>query len=394
MLCDYFGKDENYQENHLVNHYTKLGHTVVVVASLYTNAKDYYSNKKIENKQNTKELRDSNFTLYRNKYSINILNRIRKLSGVSEILNQEKPDLIYCHSVHFNLNDAADYIKKNKPVKIILDFHGDYSNSGKNFISLKILNGFIRKRYLQKYAKYVSKFYAVVPEAKKFMTEIFGIPPHKIELLPLGVDLGKIRSLATEENRTFYREKHFIKDDDIVIVSAGKINRIKKTDQLLKAINHINHPKIHVFLGGVIDGEDISFKQEMDDLIKENEHIHFLGWLGNDEIIKYLNASDIAIFPASQSVLWQQAIGVGCATILGRYSQNNGTVIAQDVDYLNQDENLIILESTIDKTNELQEKIFELVQEPNKINLLKQKNKMIAENFLNYEEIAKKTLNL
>ena len=53
-----------------------------------------------------------------------------------------------------------------------------------------------------------------------------------------------------------------------------------------------------------------------------------VGWLNQDDLNRHLAMADLAVFPASQSILWQQAIAMGLPLIVGDAGH-------QDISYLN-----------------------------------------------------------
>ena len=68
----------------------------------------------------------------------------------------------------------------------------------------------------------------------------------------------------------------------------------------------------------------------------------------------HLDMADLAVFPASQSILWQQAIAMGLPLIVG----NTGH---QDISYLNLYDNIIILEKTDIQVNKLVDAIESVI---------------------------------
>ena len=173
MLCDLYIEDAEYQENLMTKYYKKLNHEVIVVASLFDSAVDFNLMKYPFHALERDYIVD-NVKIYRRKYSINFLNRIRKLSNVFEILNQEKPDLIYAHGVHINLLDAKKYMQKDLNCKLVMDYHGDYSNSAKNWLSIFILHKVIRKKFVFDPVKsYISKIFPVTPSSAAFLCEAY-----------------------------------------------------------------------------------------------------------------------------------------------------------------------------------------------------------------------------
>ena len=121
MVCDLFLENLNYQENLLAKYYVKNGHDVVIVSSTFSSVFDYVNN--INKREEASETSDLGFKIIKRHYSLNILNRFRRLEGVYKILKSESPDLIFIHGIHLNLREAINYkIKFNKNCKVIFDY--------------------------------------------------------------------------------------------------------------------------------------------------------------------------------------------------------------------------------------------------------------------------------
>lgn len=386
MLCDFFGDNQTYQENLLLKYYRKFEIDVVIVASTIDNILKYYSNDYDPSSPKKIYINEEGGKIYRLPYKLNFLNKLRKFPDVDKILKTEKPDLIYCHGVHLNLKEAVDYKKKYKHTKIILDSHGDYSNSANNWLSKNILNKIFRRLFLKKHAQYVSKFYAVVPEGIKFMHEMYGIPQESIELLPLGCDYEYMQEVKKNTDVKALKEKFHISDDDFVIISGGKFNPLKRTEILMEAVNLLPQKKIKLLIFGTPDKNHLEYYKNIEKLA-EKENIHLLGWLSADEIYKVMSVADIAVFPASQSVLWQQSIGMGLPLIAGDSGMQN-------MSYLNVNENLIRVEEKNINPNYFSKLIESLIESPEKLAVMKTGAEKTASDFLNYKRIAEKTLRL
>jgi glycosyltransferase involved in cell wall biosynthesis len=128
----------------------------------------------------------------------------------------------------------------------------------------------------------------------------------------------------------------------------------------------------------------------MKEMAKGSEQIHFTGWIKGDEMYDYMNASDIAVFPASQSVLWQQAIGMGLPLILGANVNVNGKIWTQDANYLNVNNNVIIMDRV--NAQEIGQQIRRLADNPALLDSMKKGALKTAEEFLSYDKITQQTL--
>jgi len=391
MLCDFYNKSQQYQENLLSKYYKKQGHVVIIIASTFESIFDYMEEKYNRSIKESECIVDG-VKIIKLPYSINLFNKLRKFNGVNKILEKEEPDIIFSHSIHLNLYEAVKYKKKNPKCKIIMDYHGDYSNSGKNWFSINILHKIIRKRILYSVLRYIDKIYTIVPAGYVFLNKLYSIPYSKMDLLPLGVDIDKSNEVRQQNKGKAIREKYGITADDFVIFTGGKLDLVKRTDIIIEAINILSDSRIHLFIVGAISENNVPYKERLEGLIKGNQRIHFTGWLDGEEIYDYMNASDIAIFPASQSVLWQQSIGMGLPLIIGTVVHVNEIIFEQDADYLNVNNNVIVLDKDKVNSQEIAKHIKRLIDDPDLLNMMKKGAIKTSEEFLSYDIIVKKTL--
>lgn len=382
MLCDFYGIGQTYQENLLTKYYRILGHEVVNLASTTTDIIDF-NNGVHNSKTPTSVEYEYGAKIIRLHYAFNIKSKLRAFKGVKKILKEEKPDLIIAHDIHFNLAEAAAY-KKKSGCKLIMDYHADYTNSAKNWVSLNILHKLIRKKYFKKYQKYIDKIYPVVPGSVRFLTEVYSVSPNDMEILPLGCDYSKIQTVKNGVNRTKLRRKMGIAPNDIVILTGGKFHILKNTHLAIEAVKILNRKDVHLILFGKADKGFEKYEEEMK-VSAKGYNIHFLGWIKPEESYKYMAISDIALFPSSQSVIWQQCIGAHLPIIAGDLGQ-------QDMSYLNQNSNLIRV-STENLTTEYFAKVIDnLIETPEALEIMKRGAEKTAREYLDYKIIAEKTL--
>jgi hypothetical protein len=56
-------------------------------------------------------------------------------------------------------------------------------------------------------------------------------------------------------------------------------------------------------------------KDEIMNLL-DSSAIRYLGWVPSEKVYNYFFAGDLAFFPGTHSVLWEQAVGIGLPCIL------------------------------------------------------------------------------
>ncbi len=385
MLCDLYAESLQYQENLLAKYYIKHKHQVTVIASTFNSAFDYYNFSYDKSKPGSVTF-DGQAKIIKLPYSLNILNRLRKFAGVLDILEEESPDLIFIHNVHLNCTDAIRYVKKNAGCRLIMDFHSDSSNSGRNWLSVKVLHGIIRRYYLKKILKHIDKVFVVTPGGFKFLYDCYGVPYEKMELLPLGSDTDLAKDVLKSNTRDRIRNGLGIPSEDIVIFSGGKLKQDKKVELLIDAFFKINNPSLHIILVGDSGEAEANYKKALEKMVANNVNVHFIGWVSGQEVYKYMSASDLAVFPASQSVLWQQAISIGLPLIVGQ-------VGVQDSSYLNVNSNVITIpehELTGDKIADAIQGIIQSTESLGKFKSLAVA--AIEHPYINYDKIILQTL--
>ncbi|KAB1230542.1 glycosyltransferase family 4 protein [Chryseobacterium viscerum] len=383
MLQDFFGLNYTYQENLLTKYYIEQGHNVVMISSTYESVFDYTHDNYDKNKKGSVS-EHLGAKIIRIPYSVNILHKLKKHPGVYEILDREKPDLIYAHDIHLNLKEAVKYVKKNPECRIIMDYHADFSNSAHGWISLNILHKIIRKHILYKYIKYIKAIYPVIPASADFLNQVYNVPYKDMKLLPLGCDYLKSTDIMEHTDISAIKSRFGIKENDFVLITGGKFDPLKRTEVLIKAVEQINDPNIHLIVFGKASDQHLEY-EDMLKKIPEKSNIHFTGWLDGDSILELMTVCDMAIYPASQSVIWQQSIGMHLPLLIGDLG-------GQDPEYLNLHDNIITLKPGEITSENMIKHITHLKSNPELVKKMKLGAKKVAAEYLDYRIICNTTL--
>jgi len=245
--------------------------------------------------------------------------KLRIYSGITRYLDDFKPDLIYLHNFQFiSITNIAVYAKKNK-VKIVADSHTDFVNSGKSWVSEYILHKLIYKWCAKTIEKYTYKFFGTLPLRSKFLEEVYGIEKNKIELLPFGADDTLFDINDKDKIKQEIRQQFNISDQDLVIITGGKIDARKNITALMQAFLSLqnefkyNNVKLLVF-GKPVD----ALKEEIAKLAAHPDII-YINWINSEVIYKYLLAADLGFFPGTHSVLWEQSVGLGLPCVFYKW---------------------------------------------------------------------------
>ena len=384
MLCELYIENLEYQENLLVKYYRKHGHEVTVITSTYDNVFDYYNNIH-DNSKPARELDDHGAKIIKLPFKFNFKGKIKKYTTISTIVEEFKPDLLYVHDIMPNMFEMLDYKKRNPHVKMIMDYHADYSNSANNWLSLNVLHKIIRKKlYMDPIRKHVSRFYPIVPGSTKFLNEVYKIPESDMEVLPLGADVDLVAEIRATNTRNELRSKLGISPSDKVIFTGGKFTPAKKTDLLLEAFNEIKDDALHLIIVGDADEQNKNYKEKLLHLSADNPNIHYVGWQNNVGVYEHLAASDLAVFPASQSIVWQQALASHLPIIVGDVGQ-------QSLFYLNEFQAIIELEKNKITRENIKKAIETLIVDKHLIEG-KKNAAQTAMKYLDWNHLINKTL--
>lgn len=391
MVCDFFAADQSYQENFLTKYFRRDGHNVVVVTSMYESVFEFTKDGELGVKSGIVESYDG-FTLYRQPYQFNIMNRLRKLSGLIGILESEKPDILFMHDISPNLSDLCRYKRSNKGVNLVLDYHADHTNSGRGWLSRRILHGIVRRRILAASLPYIDRIMPIVPASADFLNELYGVSHESMTLLPLGVDLHAQESVKRSGVRQRLRILHGIGESDIVIFTGGKFHPYKQTEKLINALRLLDLPNVHLVVVGADAAGGSDYGNALEALANDTPRVTLTGWLSTTETYEYMAIADFAVFPASQSVLWQQCIGMGLPLVLGRIIAPGQRL--QDVEYLNREDNILVLDPAKDVTEELVRSVRLLATDKELRERMAAGAERVGSHYLAWDRIARQALDV
>ena len=375
-LSAFFVDNYSYQENMLAKYHVKQGHDVTVIASLFTFNEEgkgaYYPEAcSYQDKNGFKVIR----LAYRKPVCWNKL--FRHYIGFRENLENVNPDVIFIHNASFGDTPIIKrYLKKHPDVKLFADSHTDYINSAKNWLSKHILHPVIWRHYSKVLEPFMVKCYGVTPLRCRFLKEVYHVNPNIVEYLPLGVDDDLIPT-NREETRRKVRQELNLCDDDFLILTGGKIDRLKNKHVLIEALELLNNSKLHLVICGVLMPQMEYLKES----IENNSNIHYLGWCDAERVMNCMVASDMACFPGTHSTLWEQSVGVGLPSIFKHWPEMEQVNVNGNCEFV-EDDTADVLASVIKKMTG--QKYY------SSINALA---KEAAKQFL-YSEIAKKAIGL
>lgn len=301
-------------------------------------------------------------------------------NGVYEELDKVKPDIIFIHGGQFYaLKNVIEYCKKNRNVKLYIDQHGDYYNMHVNTWKEKIVHHHIYGHWMRKAIHYTEKYWGVTPWRCQFLHEVYRIPENKTGLLVMGGDDRYIHFDKLSEIRNDIRRSLNLADDDFVVITGGKIDKTKNIHLLIGAIRDIGFEQVKLIVFGQPNDE----MQDEIESLSEDKHIRYIGWLDSTKVYDYFMASDLAVFPGTHSVLWEQACACGLPGLFKDWHGMHHVNVNGSAEFLKED-----------SADEMKSKITELYQDKTKYMKMKNAAWEYARNEFSYMEIAKRAIGL
>lgn len=310
-LSNFFIENYNYQENMLTRQNKSDGHEVMVIASteVFTDNKSYGYVEPCDyvNKDGIRVVR----VPYKKIFNHAVSRKFRAYKGVYSLVEEFAPDIIVFHGMSaWELKVIVKY-KKTHDVKLYVDNHAGRSNSGRTWFSLNVLHGVFYKSILKSALPFIEKLFCVDLREYEFAEVIYKVPKSKLELWPLGGVIQDDREY--DEVRIIGREKLGLSDDLTMFFHSGRMDKDKKTIEVLRAFSTIPDEKFRLFIAGSFF-DDV--KEDALNLIEHDPRIEYLGWIAGEELWELLAATDVYVQPGTRSVTMQNAMCYRCAVIV------------------------------------------------------------------------------
>lgn len=340
-ICHNYIDGQTYQDNELPEAHARIGHEVTVISTL-----DFAGSVRFPVGRGPADriYRLGACKLVRLPLLYPADYRLAVYKGLYQALEEEKPDLIYFHGMPYFCYAAIVRYKKRHVCKLVVDFHCDEYNSSHGFLSEWLLHKGLYRSIIGLTRRYVDQYYGVTPGTLDFVQKMYGLSSERVKLLPLGGNLRTIeaawqdtaacRDTAAPSDRVGSRDTACAGENPVkaglpenplptketmrkalglplhakLIVTAGKIDEGKKTAELAEACTRLRSLDFRLLVIGPVEE---TYRQKIAEAAGNDSRIQMLGWKSPAEIYRYFLAADLACFPGSQSVIWQQAVCCG-----------------------------------------------------------------------------------
>ena len=301
-LCAHYTIGLNYQDNQFCKFFVERGDEVI-----YISDPNMYIDGKLKYVGAVNESINSNFKLIRQDYLfkplLKICSWLKLFKSIYNIIDEFKPDVIYCHGPQYiNVFDVVRYKKNNNRVIVYADTHTGYYNVNTKKWYFPLLYNVYYKNLYKCLESCLKKYFYVGSSEKEFSLNVYKSDITKMEFLPLSAD--EILESLYLRYRKEIRNKMNFNDDDIIVFHSGKIDKNKRTDWVIDSINSINDNRVKLVIAGSILNND----KDLEEKILKSNNTLYVGWINGEELIKFLCAADLYCQPGSPSITLQTAI--------------------------------------------------------------------------------------
>lgn len=380
-LAAFYIDDFSYQENVLPRLHRELGHEVEIVASTetylervqlgYTQAGSYVSRDGIRVTR----------LPYVHWLPARLARKLRVYRGLRAELERFRPDVLFLHDCQFLSITTIEAYAREKGAAVYVDCHTDGINSAHNILSRHVLHGMIYRWCARRIDRVARRFYATLPLRAEFLRDVYGLPADKITLLPFGVDDSRIRHGDRQQVRAQTRAAMSIAPNELVFVTGGKIDRRKAIHVLADAFmrvvddSRLKNAKLVIF-GKPEPGLRPALEAAM-----HHAAIRWVDWVAADDIHRYLWAGDVAIFPGTHSVLWEEAVGLGVACVFRRW---------HGIEHVDLGGNCIFIDDVDAPT--LEQLLLDLANDPARLTRMRDAASTLGPSVFSYNAIARRAI--
>lgn len=301
-----------------------------------------------------------------------------KTKGLFTCLEHISPDIIFVHGLQsIDSLTVCKYCKRHSNVRLYVDQHADYYNTPIDKLTTRLYYKFIYGYIAHRLSKHAIKFWGVTPWRVDYLQQVYGVKPEKTDLLVMGgderlIDWGNRNSIRKE-----LRLKYNIPDNAFLVITGGKIDKTKNIHLLIDAVEYLKSQNVFLLVFG-------SMTKDMEEYCtpKFKNNIIYVGWLDSKDVYPYFLSSDLAVFPGTHSVLWEQAMACGIPGIFKDWNGGFRHIDCGGNALLLNEISVDILTCEIDR----------LVKDLYRYNRMKDVAENLARKMFSYIEIARKSI--
>lgn len=253
---------------------------------------------------------------------------------LKKFLDEEKFDIIHLHSPVTMAKYILRYAKK-RGIPVVTSIHTRYHEE---------INRSVKTPFLQRFALWFltsslkkSDYLWTVAEGVTEYAKSIGVD-NPCTVMRNCTDFIPPEKHEEEELRHAVRAKHSLKDDEIVLLTVGRLVVVKRWDVVIDAVKKLKDDGIKVKLLIIGDGDyRPTLEKQVKKLDIQNEVV-FAGMVTDRrELASYFLAGDLLLFPSTfdtSGLVTIEAAAVGLPTLIVEGSSSAEAIIDRHNGYL------------------------------------------------------------
>ncbi len=210
---------------------------------------------------------------------------------VKEII-EWKPDIIHSQCEVFTYQYALK-ISKKTGAPIVHTYHTMYDDYVGYVIPFKRFGKWLIRKLTKLRLKKVDVIVVPTHKVENAMLN-YGLK-NEIEVIPSGIDLDQHKERISARERLEVRRYLGVKDDEVLLISLGRLASEKNVDVLIKYFKSASEKDDKLRLIIVGDGPDKNRLQELSKSLGLEEKIIFTGMVERNEVHLYYQLGDIFV---------------------------------------------------------------------------------------------------
>ncbi len=208
--------------------------------------------------------------------TINPFDKLRVYKELAELVTRYKTDIIHAH--HRTAGYYAEYLCRKKQIPYVVTAHDPWLSA-----PFKRYHGNVFRNWIS-----VSEF------IKRMLMLRFHVPEQRVRTIYNGVDPTRFQGVDPESALRF-REKHDVRDGEIVITLVGRVTRAKGHYDLLEALRLLPRDlRYRCLIVG--EGREQAALERLAHAYAVEDKVSFCGYQPNIPLV--MSASDIVLLPS------------------------------------------------------------------------------------------------
>jgi len=306
----------------------------------------------------------------------NLINDNKALKKIKEIIRTFQPDIVHTHASKAGALGRKAAFDCGVPI-VIHTFHGHIFHSYFSWWKTSLYQ--LIERRLSKKTTGIIAISAIQKNELSLNYKI--CHPSKIQIIPLGFDLRPFNE-SLKEKRELTRNSYELEDTDIAVAIIGRLVAIKNHQMFIDIVEKVDQKtskKVVYFIVG--DGEEsLTIQESIKPLKEKGMDIRMTSWI-----------KDIATFNAGMDIICLTSKNEGTPVSLIEAQAAGIPIIATNVggikDIILEDKTGYIVDK--DDIDGFAEKLWELIENENKRQLMSQNGWSFVEEKFQYPNLIK-----